>query len=67
MGVTEKHLKDNTDTGHWQHGFTMETPCLTNVIPFYDKVTHFGNQEKPADEIFLNFNTVSHTILLDKM
>ena len=67
LGVIEKHLEDYTDTGHCQHGFTTEKPCLTNLIPFYDKVTHLGNQEKPADEIFFNFNTVSHSILLDKM
>lgn len=40
LGSIEKHLKDNAITGHSQHSFTRGKSCLSNLIFFYDKVTH---------------------------
>ena len=44
LGVTEKHLRDNTVIGHSQHGFTRGKSCSANLISFYDKVTHLVDQ-----------------------
>ncbi|NXL24651.1 RTXE polymerase, partial [Setophaga kirtlandii] len=64
LGGIEKHLKDNPVIGHSQHGFLRGKFCLSNLISFYDKVTHLADQRKPVDVIFLDFskafNTVSH-------
>lgn len=58
LGVTEKHLKDTADISHSQRGF------MSNLISFYDKVTHLVDQGKPLDVIFLDFHkafdAVSH-------
>ncbi|KAK4829216.1 hypothetical protein QYF61_002481 [Mycteria americana] len=47
------------------------TNCLTNLILFYDKVTHLVDEGKAVDVICLHFSkasdTVSHSILLEKL
>ncbi|KAJ7417648.1 RNA-directed DNA polymerase from mobile element jockey-like protein [Pitangus sulphuratus] len=67
---TEKHLKDCAVIYHSQHGFMRGKSCLSNLISFYDKVTHVVDQEKQVDVTFLDFtkafDIVSHRILLDK-
>lgn len=51
-GVIEKHQKDNAVTGHSQHGFTRGKPYLTNLISFYDQVTHLADQGKSVAVFF---------------
>ena len=71
LGVIERHLRDSTAIGLSQQGFMREKFCLTNLNPFYDKVTHLDDQGKPVDVMFLDFrkafDTVSHGILPDKL
>ncbi|KAJ7425706.1 hypothetical protein WISP_22348 [Willisornis vidua] len=54
----EKQLKDNRVTGHSQNGF-MRGNSLSNLISFYDNVTHLGDQGKPLDVIILDFVQLS--------
>ncbi|KAJ7401309.1 RNA-directed DNA polymerase from mobile element jockey-like protein [Pitangus sulphuratus] len=69
LGIVEKHMKDNTVIGHSQHSFMRVKSCSSNLISFYDKITHLVDQGKPADVIFLEFSKafdpVSHRNLLD--
>ncbi|KAK4810513.1 hypothetical protein QYF61_004293 [Mycteria americana] len=49
LGAIERHLKDNAVIRHSQHGCTKGRSCLTNLISFYDKVTHLADEGKVVD------------------
>jgi len=65
------HVKDNQGIRPSQHGFMKGRFCLTNLISFYDQVTHLVAEGEAVDVIYLGFSkafgTVPHSILLAKL
>jgi len=65
------YVKDNQGIRPSQHGFMKGRSCLTNLISFYDQVTHLVDEAKAVDVVYLDFSnaldTVPHSILLEKL
>jgi len=49
MGTAERYLKNDAIIRQSQRWFPKGKACLTNVIPFYDKVTCLVDEKKAAD------------------
>ena len=64
-------LKVNQGIRPSQHGFINGRSCLTNLISFYDKVTHLVDEGKAVNVVYLDFSkdfdTVRHNILVEKL
>jgi len=56
LRAIKRHIQDNQMTRPSQHGFMKGRSCLTNLISFYDKVTHLVNGGKAMDIVFPDFS-----------
>ncbi|KAK4824449.1 hypothetical protein QYF61_015764, partial [Mycteria americana] len=69
LSATTRHVQDNQVIRPSQHGLTKGRSCLTNLISFYDKVTHLVDEGKAVDVVYLDFSKAFETtsILLEKL
>jgi len=69
LSVLIGRVKDNQEIRPSQHGFMKGRSCLTNLISFYDQVTHLVDEGKAVICLGFTkaFDTVLHSIFLEKL
>jgi len=60
-GTIMDQLTVNQGISPSQHGFMNSRSCLTNLISFYDKVTHLVDEGQAVDVVYLDFNKAFDT------
>ena len=64
-------LKVSEEIRSSQYSFMNGSSCLTNLVSFYDKVTHLVDEGKAVSVVYLDFSkafdTVPHNILMEKV
>jgi len=56
------HVKDSQGIRPSQHGFMKGRSCLTNLISFYEQVTHPGHEGKAVVVVYLDFSKAFDTV-----
>ncbi|RMC22456.1 hypothetical protein DUI87_00770 [Hirundo rustica rustica] len=71
LSVITQNLQDGQGIRPSQHEFRRGRSCLTNLITFYDQVTHLVDAGKAVGVVCLDFSkafdTVSHSTLQDEL
>ncbi|KAK4824879.1 hypothetical protein QYF61_021086, partial [Mycteria americana] len=62
LSAITRHVENNQGIKPSQHGFRKGRSCLTNLISFYDKVTHLMDEGKAVDVVCLDFSKAFDTV-----